>query len=93
MLPIVEQNLILASLASIFEDIILQRLVEAVDGGRTAAIEIPRKMARIEQLILGNRDYEILDALQRGAGCFLRKSSVFFSYNPTSLYRNVNVMW
>jgi len=36
MLPIVEQNLILASLASILEDIILQRLVEAVDGGRMA---------------------------------------------------------
>jgi twitching motility protein PilT len=41
-------------------------LVETKEGGRTAAIEILKKTARIEQLILENRDYEILDALFEG---------------------------
>ena len=66
MFPTAEQNRIRASLASVLEGIISQRLVETVDGGRTAAIEILKKTARIEQLILENRDYEILDALFEG---------------------------
>jgi len=61
-----EQNRIRASLASVLEGVISQRLVKTKDGGRTAAIEILKKTARIEQLILENRDYEILDALFDG---------------------------
>ncbi|HHH37864.1 MAG TPA: type IV pili twitching motility protein PilT, partial [Epsilonproteobacteria bacterium] len=64
--PTAEQNRIRASLASVLEGVISQRLVETVDGGRIAAIEILKKSARIEQLILENRDYEILDALFEG---------------------------
>jgi len=64
--PTAEQNRIRASLASVLEGVISQRLVKTIDGGRTAAIEILKKSARIEQLILENRDYEILDALFEG---------------------------
>ncbi len=66
MFPSGEQNRIRASLASVLEGVISQRLVPTIDGGRTAAIEILKKTARIEQLILENRDYEILDALFEG---------------------------
>jgi twitching motility protein PilT len=61
-----EQNRIRASLASVLEGVISQRLVPNKQGGRTAAIEILKKTARIEQLILENRDYEIPDALFEG---------------------------
>ena len=66
MFPTAEQNRIRTSLASVLEGVISQRLVETKDGGRTAAIEILKKTARIEQLILENRDYEIVDALFEG---------------------------
>ncbi|MEA3456824.1 MAG: PilT/PilU family type 4a pilus ATPase [Campylobacterota bacterium] len=66
MFPTAEQNRIRTSLASVLEGVISQRLVQTKDGGRTAAIEILKKTARIEQLILEDRDYEILDALFDG---------------------------
>lgn len=61
-----EQNRIRSSLASVLEGVISQRLVPTRDGKRTAAIEILKKTARIEQLIMENRDYEIPDALFEG---------------------------
>ena len=61
-----EQNRIRTSLASVLEGVISQRLVPSTDGGRTAAIEVLKKTARIENLILENRDYEIPDALFEG---------------------------
>lgn len=61
-----EQNRIRSSLASVLEGVISQRLVPTVLGGRSAAIEVLKKTARIEQLILENRDYEIPDALFDG---------------------------
>jgi len=66
MFPTNEQNRIRTSLASVLEGVISQRLVQTKDGKRTAAIEILKKTARIEQLILENRDFEILDALFEG---------------------------
>ena len=61
-----EQNRIRASLASVLEGVISQRLVPTKQGGRTAAVEVLKKTARIEQLIMENRDYEIPDALFEG---------------------------
>ncbi len=61
-----EQNRIRASLASVLEGVISQRLIPTIDGGRAAAIEVLKKTARIEQLIMENRDYEIPDALFEG---------------------------
>jgi twitching motility protein PilT len=61
-----EQNRIRMSLASVLEGIISQRLIPAKRGGRIAAVEILKKTARIEQLIVENRDAEIIDALFEG---------------------------
>jgi twitching motility protein PilT len=61
-----EQNRIRSSLASVLEGVISQRLVPAKQGGRTAAVEILKKTARIEQLIMEDRDHEIPDALFEG---------------------------
>ncbi|MDM5271341.1 PilT/PilU family type 4a pilus ATPase [Sulfurovum sp. zt1-1] len=61
-----EQNRIRGSLASVLEGVISQRLVPTKKGGRVAGLEVLRKTARIEQLIMENRDYEIPDALAEG---------------------------
>ncbi len=61
-----EQSRIRSSLASVLEGVISQRLVPTKEGGRAAAIEILKKTARIEQLIMEGRDYEIPDALSEG---------------------------
>jgi twitching motility protein PilT len=61
-----EQNRIRASLASVLEGVISQRLIPTVQGGRAAAVEILKKTARIEQLIRESRDYEIPDAIFEG---------------------------
>ncbi len=61
-----EQTRIRSSLASVLEGVVSQRLVPTKQGGRTAAIEILKKTARIEQLIMEDRDYEIPDALFEG---------------------------
>ena len=61
-----EQNRIRASLSSVLEGVISQRLIPDRHGGRTAAVEVLKKTARIEQLIRENRDYEIPDAIFEG---------------------------
>jgi len=61
-----EQNRVRMSLASVLSGVISQRLIPTKDGGRTAAVEVLKKTARIEQLIIENRDAEILDALFEG---------------------------
>ncbi|MDQ1326184.1 MAG: twitching motility protein PilT [Campylobacterota bacterium] len=61
-----EQNRIRGSLASVLEGVISQRLIPTKAGGRIAGIEILKKSARIQQLIMENRDYEIPDALSEG---------------------------
>jgi len=54
------------TLASVLEGVISQRLIPTVDNKRIAALEILVKTARIEQLVLENRDIEILDAIEEG---------------------------
>lgn len=61
-----EQNRIRMSLASVLEGVISQRLIPTKRGGRVAGIEVLKKTARIEQLIVENRDAEIPDALFEG---------------------------
>jgi len=75
MFPTNEQNRIRASLASVLEGIISQRLVETKDGGRAAAVEILKKTARIEELIKNGQDSEIPDAIfEDGIGAGASKS-------------------
>jgi twitching motility protein PilT len=66
MFPDGEQNRVRMSLASVLEGVISQRLIPTKNGTRVAALEILKKTARIEQLILENRDSEIPDALYEG---------------------------
>lgn len=66
MFPGSEQNRIKMSLASVLQGVIAQRLVKTVDHGRTAAVEILVKNARIEALILEGREGEIPDAIKEG---------------------------
>ena len=66
MFPGHEQNRIKMSLSSILQGVIAQRLVRTVDKGRTAAVELLIKNARIEGLILEGREHEIPDALREG---------------------------
>ncbi|MEA1879772.1 MAG: PilT/PilU family type 4a pilus ATPase [Campylobacterota bacterium] len=61
-----EQNRIRGSLASVLEGVISQRLIPTTLGGRVAAVEILKKTARIEQLIMEDRDHEIPEALFDG---------------------------
>jgi twitching motility protein PilT len=64
--PKEEQNRIRTTLASVLEGVVCQRLIKTLDGKRAAAIEILKRTARIEELILQNRDFEILDTIEEG---------------------------
>ena len=64
--PSVEQNRVRMTLSSVIKGVISQRLIPTVDGKRAAALEILVRTARIEQLIIENRDVEIPDTVAEG---------------------------
>jgi twitching motility protein PilT len=66
MFPTEEQNRVRLTLSGVLQGIISQRLIPTIDGKRTAALEILVRTARIEQLIMENRDSEIRDAVEEG---------------------------
>ena len=70
MFPGSEQNRIKLSLASVLQGVLSQRLVKRVDGGRAAAVEVLIKNARIESLILEDRENEIPDAIRDGKNTY-----------------------
>ena len=70
MFPGSEQNRIKLSLASVLQGVLSQRLVKRVDGGRVAAVEVLIKNARIESLILEDRESEIPDAIRDGKNTY-----------------------
>ena len=70
MFPGNEQNRVKLSLASVIQGVLSQRLIKRVDRGRVAAVEVLVKNARIESLILENRENEIPDALKEGKGTY-----------------------
>ncbi len=61
-----EQNRVRITLASVLEGIISQRLIPTVDRKRVAALEVMLPTSFVQQLILENRDSEILDAIEAG---------------------------
>lgn len=73
--PSVEQNRVRMTLAAVIKGVVSQRLVQTVDGKRTAALEILVRTARIEQLIAENRDFEIPDTIAEGKELY--KSQTF----------------
>ena len=66
MFPQEEQNRIRMTLGSVLAGVVSQRLVKTVDGKRAAAIEVMKQTPRISELIMQNRDYEILDTIEEG---------------------------
>ena len=66
MFPKEEQDYIRITLSFVLEGVISQRLINAVDGERTLAAEVMVKTGRISELILENRDNEILEMMIRG---------------------------
>jgi len=66
MFPQAEQNRIRMTLGSVLAGVVSQRLVKTVDGKRAAAIEIMKQTPRISDLIMENKDYEILDTIEEG---------------------------
>ena len=85
MFPGNEQNRVKLSLASVLQGVLSQRLVKRVDGGRVAAVEVLIKNARIESLILENRESEIPDALKEGKGTYKTQT---FDQALLDLYKN-----
>lgn len=85
MFPGNEQNRVKLSLASVLQGILSQRLVKKVDGGRTAAVEILVKNARIESLILEDRASEIEDAIKEGRETYKTQT---FDQALLDLYKN-----
>jgi twitching motility protein PilT len=59
-----EQNRIRITLSSVLRAVLSQRLVKTISGGRRAAIEVLINTPRISELILKNRDYEIMETLE-----------------------------
>ncbi|HIP20298.1 MAG TPA: PilT/PilU family type 4a pilus ATPase, partial [Sulfurimonas sp.] len=64
--PPEEQNRVRLSVAGVLQGVISQRLVQTIDGGRRAAMEVLVRTPRIEKLIMENRDYEIRDTIEAG---------------------------
>ncbi len=64
--PTAEQPRVRLSLAGVLQGIVSQRLIPTVDGKRRAAMEVLVRTATIEKLIMQNRDYEIVDAIESG---------------------------
>ncbi len=64
--PTQEQNRIRLTLGGVIQGVISQRLIPTIDGKRCAALEIMVRTPRIEQLIMENRDIEILDTIEEG---------------------------
>jgi twitching motility protein PilT len=66
MYPKEEQQRVRITLASILEGVISQRLIPTIDKKRVAALEIMLQTSFVSQLIIENRDSEILDAIEAG---------------------------
>jgi len=65
--PTAEQPRVRLSLAGVIQGVVSQRLVPTIDKKRIAAMEILVRTPTIEKLIMENRDYEIVDAIEAGS--------------------------
>lgn len=74
MFPTNEQNRIRLTLSSVLRAVLSQRLVKTVDGKRRAAIEVLINTPRIAQLILENKDYEIMETLEKSKEIYKTQS-------------------
>lgn len=84
MFPKEEQDHVRMTLSFVLEGVVSQRLVDTLDEGRTLAVEVMRRTSRIAELILENRDNEILEMMIRGKETYGSQSfdqSLLDSYN------------
>jgi len=72
--PPEEQNRVRMSLAGVLQGVVSQRLIPTLDGGRRAAMEVLVRTPTIEKLIMENRDFEILDAIEAGRDIYKSQS-------------------
>ncbi len=63
--PVNEQNRIRASLSSILEAVISQRLIKSSSGDMIPAVEMMFRSPMVQELIRSKRDNEILDAIEK----------------------------
>jgi twitching motility protein PilT len=85
MFPGNEQNKVRMSLAASLQGVLSQRLIQTIDGGRRAALEVLVRSARIESLIADKRDSEITDTLAEGREVY---GSQTFDQSLLELYQN-----
>ncbi|CAA6811120.1 MAG: Twitching motility protein PilT [uncultured Sulfurovum sp.] len=88
MFPKEEQNRIRITLASVLSGVICQRLVKTVDGKRAAALEVMLHTPRIVDLIIQNRDSELLDTIEDGQEIYGSQS---FDQALIALYRDKKI--
>ena len=74
MFPSEEQNRIRVTLSSVLKAVISQRLVTTKEGGRRAALEVLINTPRVSQLILENKDYEIIETLEASRDIYKTQS-------------------
>lgn len=72
--PPEEQNRIRVALSSVLRGVISQRLVATKDNKRRAALEVLINTPRISQLILENKDYEIVETLEKSKEVYKTQS-------------------
>ena len=83
MFPKEEQDYVRMTLSFVLEGVISQRLIDSVDEGRALAAEVMVKTGRISELILENRDNEILEMMIRGRDIYGSQSfdqSLLYNY-------------
>ncbi|MEA2112083.1 MAG: PilT/PilU family type 4a pilus ATPase [Campylobacterota bacterium] len=66
MFPKEEQQRVRMTLSAVLAGVISQRLIPTIDKKRIAALEVMLHTSFVEQLIVENRDSEILDAIEAG---------------------------
>ncbi|CAA6813127.1 MAG: Twitching motility protein PilT [uncultured Sulfurovum sp.] len=88
MFPQEEQNRIRITLASVLSGVVCQRLVKTVDGKRAAALEVMIQTPRIVDLIIQNRDSELLDTIEDGSEIYGSQS---FDQALIALYRDEKI--
>lgn len=92
MFPKEEQDHVRMTLSFVLEGVVSQRLIDTVDGGRTLAVEVMIKTGRISELILENRDNEMLEMMIRGKDVYGSQSfdqSLFDSYSQGKISKEV----
>jgi len=92
MFPQEEQSRIRTALSFVLEAVVSQRLVHTKEGERIPAVEILLKTSRISELIMENRDNEILESIENGKDIYGTQSydqSLLGLYNQGIIAKSI----